>query len=63
MSRKWRRPRRCDNSVSGVVETGARSVDFAVFTSSNCHSSGPNQTDELRRVFLAQSSSEPIKFE
>jgi ectoine hydroxylase-related dioxygenase (phytanoyl-CoA dioxygenase family) len=34
---------------------------IAVFTSYNFHSSGPNQTDELRRVFLAQYSCEPIK--
>ena len=34
---------------------------IAVFTSYNFHSSGPNTTDDLRRVYLAQYSCEPIQ--
>ena len=42
-----------------TVECPAGSI--AVFTSYNFHASGPNTTDALRRVYLAQYSCEPIR--
>jgi ectoine hydroxylase-related dioxygenase (phytanoyl-CoA dioxygenase family) len=42
-----------------TVECPAGSI--AVFTSYNFHASGANQTDALRRVYLAQYSCEPIR--
>jgi hypothetical protein len=44
---------------SDTVECPAGSI--AVFTSYNFHASGPNTTDALRRVYLAQYSCEPIR--
>ncbi len=41
-----------------TVNSAAGSI--AVFTSYNFHASGPNTTDALRRVYLAQYSCEPI---
>lgn len=41
-----------------TIECPAGSI--AVFTSYNFHASGPNTTDALRRVYLAQYSCEPI---
>jgi ectoine hydroxylase-related dioxygenase (phytanoyl-CoA dioxygenase family) len=46
-------------SQRGVAVT-APAGSIACFTSLNFHSSGANQTDRMRRVYLAQYSAEPI---
>ena len=45
-----------DPGVSVVAPAGS----IAVFTSYNFHSSGTNSTDQMRRVYLAQYSCEPL---
>ena len=45
-----------DPGVPVIVPAGS----IAVFTSINFHSSGTNQTSNLRRAYLAQYSAEPL---
>jgi hypothetical protein len=45
-----------DPGVSAIVEAGS----IVCFSSTVFHRSGPNTTDRLRRVYVAQYSPEPI---
>ena len=42
------------------VRVNVPAGSIAVFTSVNFHCSGPNQTDKLRKAYLAQYSAEPL---